>query len=260
MIRLADFTDMFPWIRAPLVRSTGDAMPAASSKAPPTEHPPPRYNVAPTQAIAAVRNEPRPRVEWLHWGLIPAWANDPAIGNRMINARVETLDQKPAFRLALRRRRCVIPASGFYEWKKTGASRQPMYITRESGRPMPLAGLWDVWHDKTGSQILSCTIVTVPSSGAVAEIHDRMPAILREEDVKLWLHSGEAEAKTVLEVLRPFSAEPLLAAAVSRLVNNPRNDSAQCIEGITAPAEGEVQEKPRRRRKKGQDGTGMLFG
>src|SRR2546430_6638776 len=130
LIKLSDFTDMFPWIR-------------------PADHEPPaRYNIAPTQPIAAVANDGKSKIEFFHWGLIPSWAKDPSIGSRMINARAETLATKPAFRAALKRRRCLIPASGFYEWQKLsdGKTKQPMYIRMKSHKPFAFAGLWEMWR------------------------------------------------------------------------------------------------------------------
>jgi len=220
LIRLSDFTDMFPWIR------------------PPQQQPPPspRYNIAPTQPIAAVRNNPEPQIEFLNWGLIPSWAKDPAIGNRMINARAESMDKKPAFRTALRRRRCVIPASGFFEWKKLGRQRVPMYVTAASARPLGLAGLWDVWHDDAGSQVTSCTIITVPSNELVRPIHDRMPAILRESDYRLWLDPAEQPPEKLLPALGPYPAGEMRMQEVSRAANNAKIDSPQCIEPASAPA------------------------
>jgi putative SOS response-associated peptidase YedK len=133
LIKLADFINIFPWIHLP------------------DELPPPRFNIAPTQPIAAVPNNGKDKVDYFHWGLIPSWAKDPSIGSRMINARAETLAEKPAFRNALKRRRCLIPADGFYEWKKLpdGKTKQPMYIRMRSGQPFAFAGLWEFWQDKS---------------------------------------------------------------------------------------------------------------
>jgi putative SOS response-associated peptidase YedK len=213
LIRLADFTDMFPWIRAP------------------QHEVPARYNVAPTQAVAVVANEEKPRVELFHWGLIPSWAKDPAIGNRMINARLETLAEKPAFRNALKRRRCIIPASGFYEWKKNpdGKTKTPMYIRMKGGEPFAFAGLWETWHDPSGSEVRSCTIITGPPNELVAPIHDRMPAILRAEDYKRWIDPNPHEPAELTSILGPYPAGEMEVFAVSSAVNNPRNDRADCI-------------------------------
>lgn len=142
----------------------------------------PRYNIAPTQPVAVVRRIDRGReLSMLRWGLVPSWAKDPKIGARMINARAETVATKPAFRTALRRRRCLVPADGFYEWAKSaGGTKQPHYITRRDGRPFAFAGLWESWDGPDGSSIESCTIVTTEANDLVGRIHDRMPVILSE--------------------------------------------------------------------------------
>src|SRR3954471_24884586 len=178
LINLAALTQAFPWIDEP---------PADD---------PSRYNIAPTQPIVAVANNRADRFEHFHWGLIPSWAIDPGIGNRMINARAETLAEKPAFRTALRRRRCLIPADGFYEWRKeSDKTKTPMYIRLKSGEPFAFAGLWDVWHSPDGSVVPSCTIVTTVPNELMASIHDRMPAILPESDYARWICPDEQDAR-----------------------------------------------------------------
>ncbi|HSU66406.1 MAG TPA: SOS response-associated peptidase, partial [Tepidisphaeraceae bacterium] len=136
----------------------------------------PRYNIAPTQPVLAVANDRPDRLDLFHWGLIPSWAKDPAIGNRMINARGETLAEKPAFRTALQRRRCLIPADGFYEWRRDAdGGKTPMYLRMKSGDPFMFAGLWESWHDPGRSELRSCTIITTTPNSLVESIHDRMP-------------------------------------------------------------------------------------
>ena len=213
LIRLQDFTDMFPWIRAPL------------------EMPPPRYNIAPTQPIAAIANDGKNQIEYLHWGLISSWAKDSSIGSRMINARAETLAEKPAFRSALRRRRCIIPASGFYEWKKSqdGRTKTPMYIRMKDGRPFAFAGLWETWHSVDGSEIRSCTIVTSTPNAVVAPIHDRMAVILDPDLYLRWLDPAEHRAEELASMLIAYPAEKMEAYAVNRAVNQPANDVPECI-------------------------------
>jgi putative SOS response-associated peptidase YedK len=247
LIKLADFINIFPWIQAP------------------DEMPPERYNIAPTQSIAAVTNGGRDKVEYSHWGLIPSWANDPSIGNRMINARAETLAEKPAFRNALKRRRCLVPADGFYEWKKLGdgKTKQPLYIRMRSGQPFAFAGLWEVWHDKsgTGAEIPSCTIITTTPNTLMNAIHDRMPAIVRPEDYRTWLAPGERPADELTKLLKPYPASEMEAFPVSKMVNSPANESAKCIDRelqeIAAPV---VEEKPRPTKKKAASDEGGLFG
>jgi putative SOS response-associated peptidase YedK len=217
LIRLADFTDMFPWIRGP-------------------EQPiPPRYNIAPTQPVAVVTNDGRPHIDFYNWGLIPPWAKEPSIGNRMINARAETLDSKPAFRLPLRRRRCLIPASGFYEWRKNadGKTKTPMYIRMKGARPFAFAGLWETWHDNTGSEIRSCTIITGSPNELIRPIHDRMAVVLREEDYQRWLDPRELPPQDLLPLLQPYPADAMEAFEVSRTVNSPRNEVPDCIEPLS---------------------------
>jgi putative SOS response-associated peptidase YedK len=242
LIKLSDFTDMFPWIRP-----ADDQVPA-------------RYNIAPTQAVAVVPNEPSPQIKLFHWGLVPSWAKDPSVGSRMINARAEGIATKPAFRAALRRRRCLIPADGFYEWKKSpdGKSKQPMYIRRKDGNPFAFAGLWEVWHSPDGSELPSCTIITGEPNELIRPIHDRMAVILKPEDYERWLQPGELAGEDAQEFLRPFPAEELTAVPVSRAVNNAKVDSADCIQALTdpPPAVPAVQPKPKKQKDAAQ---GMLF-
>jgi putative SOS response-associated peptidase YedK len=220
LIRLADFTDMFPWIR------------------PPDEQPPARYNIAPTQAVAVVPNLAEPKVEFFHWGFIPYWAKDASIGSRMINARAETLAVKPVFKKALSRRRCLIPCSGFYEWKKNpDKTKTPMYVRMKSKKPFAFAGLWERWNAPDGSEVRSCTIITGKPNELVRSIHDRMPVIVRPQLYRKWLEPSELAPEEAERMLEPYPAEEMEAAPVSTRVNNPKVDSPECIESITAPAE-----------------------
>ncbi|HEY7090573.1 MAG TPA: SOS response-associated peptidase [Tepidisphaeraceae bacterium] len=238
LIRLADFTDMFPWIRPPEAPAT-----------------PSRYNIAPTQPVAVVPNDGRNRVDFFHWGLVPSWAKDPSIGNRMINARVEGLSEKPAFRAALRRRRCLIPASGFYEWKKSpdGKSKTPMYIRMRDHKPFAFAGLWEVWHAPDGLSLRSCVILTCPPNKLLESIHDRMPVILDPDDYQRWLEPAELESDKLAPILRSYPAERMEAFAVGRGVNSPKNESASNIEPAGAaenePASLAAEPKTARRGK-----------
>ena len=190
----------------------------------------PRYNIAPTQSVAVVTNNPDRKVEYFRWGLVPSWAKDPAIGNRMINARSETVTEKPSFRAAFRRRRCLILADGFYEWKKVAGEKRktPMYIRMASGQPFAFAGLWEFWQPDT-TPLLSCTILTTQPNSLLASIHNRMPVILPEEKYEFWLSAEETEKRALLDCLKPYPDDKMVAYAVSSLVNNPRNDAPECI-------------------------------
>ena len=191
----------------------------------------PRYNIAPSQNVTAVLNDGDGRAIQVSWGLVPHWAQDPKIGNRMINARSETLPQKPAFRTAYRKRRCIIFADGFYEWRKDpgGKTKTPVYIRLASGDPFTFAGLWERWEPTGDSPLLSCTIITTRPNALVAEIHDRMPVILPAEDHVAWLAPGDTPPDTLSELLGPYPASQMVAHPVSRQVNNPRADTPECI-------------------------------
>ena len=192
-----------------------------------------RYNVAPTQDVLVVTQNGVRHLQAYHWGLIPSWAKDTAIGNKMINARAETLAEKPAFRTALARRRCLIPADGFYEWQDapTGvkAPKTPMHIRMKDGGLFAFAGLWDEWHAPDGSPLRSCTIITTSPNAVAAPIHDRMPVILRPEDEALWLDRSVTTATDLLSLLAPYPAEAMEAYAVSRQVNAPTVDDPALI-------------------------------
>jgi putative SOS response-associated peptidase YedK len=197
---------------------------------------PPRYNVAPSQPVAVVANTNRKLLEYYRWGLIPSWAQDPAIGNRMINARAETVAVKPAFSAAFRRRRCLVLADGFYEWQRAPGrtTKQPHYIRLASGEPFGFAGLWEVWRAPDGSVILSCAIITTQPNDLVAQIHDRMPVILPSDAYECWLDPSVQEPVALQPWLVPYPAEGMVAHPVGTLVNNPRNDLADCIAPATA--------------------------
>ena len=191
---------------------------------------PQRFNVAPTQNVAVVPNNTKNHVEFFRWGLVPFWAKDPAIGSRMINARAETVADKPAYRAAYRRRRCLILADGFYEWRKEpgGTAKTPMYIQLASKRPFAFAGLWELWRPDD-TPLLSCTIITTMPNELVAPIHNRMPVILPPEAYDRWLDPDEQKPGALNDLLVPYPTDQMTAYAVSRAVNNPRNDIANCI-------------------------------
>jgi len=200
----------------------------------PPEPLPPRYNIAPTQAVATVVNEnDGSRVlRLMRWGLIPSWAKDPSIGSRMINARSETLAEKPSFRNALKRRRCLIVADGFYEWQKQpSGGKVPMFITLKDRQPFGFAGLYETWTEpESGESLVSCTIVTGPANEFMESIHERMPIILPADAYDLWLDPQEMNTARLLEVLKPYPADQMRAYPVSTRVNTPANDDPSLIE------------------------------
>ena len=194
------------------------------------EHPE-RYNIAPTQSVLTVVNqgEEQNRGEYMRWGLVPSWAKDISIGSRMINARAETIVEKPSFRRALQKRRCLVLSDGFYEWKRTGKDKQPMYIGLQSGQPFGMAGLWEAWKSPDGEWLHSCTIITTEPNALMAEIHNRMPVILPRESEPVWLDPGVDNPSRLTDLLRPYPADAMTARPVSGLVNNARNDFPECI-------------------------------
>jgi putative SOS response-associated peptidase YedK len=195
----------------------------------------PRYNIAPTQPAAVVRatapgpDAPR-RCDMLRWGLIPSWAADPSIGARLINARSETASVKPAFRAALRRRRCLIAADGFYEWQRTGRTKQPFLFRMRRQSPFGFAGLWETWEGPDHAALTTCTILTTEASDPVRPIHDRMPIIVRPEDYATWLDPAIQPADAIAELLRPWAGDALLAQRVGMWVNSPSHEDRRCIE------------------------------
>jgi putative SOS response-associated peptidase YedK len=193
----------------------------------------PSYNVAPRQdVLALVRDGDDRRMTWLRWGLIPFWAKDPSIGDRLINARAETVASKPAFRAALRRRRCLIAADGFYEWQRRGEQKTPMYIYLKSRQPFAFAGLHETWTSLEGERIESCAIITTGPNELMAPIHNRMPVILLPEEHTLWLDPDVQDTALLQPLLRPYPAEEMEAFEVSRLVNSPRNNSPELLQPV----------------------------
>lgn len=204
----------------------------------------PRYNVAPTQLVATVLCESDPAravrnvtasprsFRMMRWGLIPSWADDPAIGSRMINARAETLSSKPAFRSAFKRRRCLILADGFYEWKKLERRKQPYHIRLRDGTPFAFAGLWERWSGADGVPVDSCTVITTEPNELLATVHDRMPVILNPVDYGTWLSVTDEDTDRVERLLRPYAAAKMEAYPVSTMVNSPSDDNARCIERL----------------------------
>lgn len=217
--------------RFTLAVDPADLMDAFPGFALPAEPLTPRYNIAPSQPVAAIANNGRNAIEMFKWGLIPSWAKDPKIGNRLINARAETLAEKPSFRSAYKRCRCLILSNGFYEWRKEPGRRvkTPMYVRLKSGEPFAFAGLWEVWRPAGAEPLLTCTIITTTPNALMEKIHDRMPAILKPQDYAQWLDPGEQPAQRLNRLLRPYPASQMEAYAVSTLVNDPRQDSPVCI-------------------------------
>jgi putative SOS response-associated peptidase YedK len=189
----------------------------------------PRYNIAPTQIVAAV-NQQRQLVGY-KWGLIPSWAKDAKIANKLINARAETLQEKPSFRTALLKRRCLLPADGYYEWKKEDGGKQPYYFHRRDDGLFSFAGLWEEWKSPDNEIIRTCTIITTEPNELAAAIHNRMPAILKRTDEALWLDPA-ARVPDLVQLLQPYPDEELEAYAVSRAVNAPGRDDAALVEPL----------------------------
>ena len=189
----------------------------------------PGYNIAPTESVLTVRNLDGRAAAFMRWGLIPFWAKDPKIGARMINARAETVAEKPAFRNALKRRRCLVLADGYYEWQKTPVGKRPFRIVMRSGEPFAFAGLWETWKDPEGNVIPSCTIITTAANDFLAPIHNRMPIILPREKEELWLDTGFDDQATLTSVLIPHPGEDMDAYEVSTMVNYARNDGPEVL-------------------------------
>ncbi len=192
----------------------------------------PRYNIAPSQAVLAIPNDGRNAADFLLWGLIPSWAKDPAIGNRMINARGETLAEKPSYRGVYKYKRCLIPADGFYEWKSQPGTKTkiPYFIHLKRAKPFAFAGLWDEWRAADGSSIRTCTIITTSPNPLMATIHDRMPVILQPRDYGEWLDPAPRTPDSLQHLIAAFPADLMEAYPVSALVNSPSNDRAECLQ------------------------------
>lgn len=189
-----------------------------------------RYNVAPSQPVAVVTDAVERDVEQMRWGLIPSWAKDASIGNRLINARAETLTEKPSFRNAFARRRCLVLADGFFEWKKPEDKRgapQPYYFQRAERRPFAFAGLWEFWRSPEGDPVRSCTLITCQANELVSSVHERMPVMLTGDTCWEWLQRTRPDE--LMELLRPFPADQMVAYPISRLVNDPSLDAPEIL-------------------------------
>lgn len=192
----------------------------------------PRYNIAPTQPVAVIANDDPKTLTFHRWGLIPSWAKDIKIGNQMINARSESVAEKPSFRSAFKRRRCLIPSDGFYEWRKEGKDKTPMFIHLKDRPVFAMAGLWEIWHSPDGGEIRSCTIITTEANSFMQTMHDRMPVILHKEDYDLWLSPDEEPPAVLQALLKPYDPDVMTAYPVSKMVNRPNNDVPECIEPV----------------------------
>jgi putative SOS response-associated peptidase YedK len=195
----------------------------------------PRYNLAPTQLMPVVINDGARMLDAFRWGLIPSWAKDASIGNKLINARGETVAEKPSFRSALKRRRCLVLVDGWFEWKQSTKPKTPYLFRRKDGRPLAFAGLWEEWSaPDTGEVLRTCTLITTGPNRLMAPIHDRMPVILPPEARELWLRPEPQEASVLQPLLVPNEDEPLEAFEVARVVNSPTQDVPACVEQVAS--------------------------
>lgn len=196
----------------------------------------PRYNIAPSQPVAALRLESgQRRLAMLRWGLVPFWAKDDKIAHQHINARSETAAEKPAFREAFAKRRCLILADGFYEWQKAGKVRQPFYIRRVDGRPFAFAALWEHWHSPSGEPLETCAILTTSANATLAPLHERMPVLLDRKAYAAWIDPNQKPERLV-GLLKPLAGDLLQIFPVSDFVNSPRNEGPACLEPFSAQA------------------------
>ncbi|KOP22970.1 hypothetical protein AMR41_29260 [Hapalosiphon sp. MRB220] len=195
----------------------------------------PQYNIAPTQMVLVVlynsENHKR-EIQQLRWGLIPSWAKDQSMGAKLINARAETVAEKPAFRRAFKYQRCLLVADGFYEWRKQEGKKQPYYFRLLSEKPFAFAGLWEEWQSPEQEQIKSCTILTTQANELVEQVHDRMPVILQQETYDLWLDPQVHDRELLQPLLHPYPSETMTSYPVTTLVNSPKNNSPECITSL----------------------------
>ncbi|MBK9121932.1 MAG: SOS response-associated peptidase [Chloroflexi bacterium] len=194
----------------------------------------PRYNIAPTQPVAVITNAAPKELTYHRWGLVPSWAKDISIGSQMINARAETAAEKPSFKNALRRRRCLIPASGFYEWPKKG--QNPLFIHLKDNSVFAFAGLWEIWRSPDGDELHTCSILTTEPNDYIGQFHNRMAVILPRDRYADWLYDGELQAAEALSILTPVDEDKMTAYEVSKRVNSPAFDSPENIEPLGTQA------------------------
>ena len=190
------------------------------------------YNVAPTHNVLTVVGSEARRAGYMRWGLIPHWAKDHKIGSRMINARAETVAEKPSFRDSLRRRRCLVLADGFYEWQRNGKEKRPMRVVMRSGEPFAFAGIWSVWKDPEGNRVPSCAIITTTANDVLEPIHERMPVVLPREAEQFWLDPSVEDPAAITDVLNPAPDDAMNAYEVSSLVNSVANNRAEVTQAV----------------------------
>jgi putative SOS response-associated peptidase YedK len=193
------------------------------------KRPEPRYNIAPSQNVTVVVQRGARQLTEMHWGLIPSWAKDVSVGNRMINARAESIAERPAFRAAFKKRRCLIISDGFYEWRKVGKVKTPMHIRLKSREPFAFAGLYEYWKTKSGKMLESCAIVTTTPNEIMTSIHNRMPVILDAEKEEEWLNPENQNVSDLIQMLKPYGSKQMEAFEVSAFVNSPSNEGSLCI-------------------------------
>ena len=191
----------------------------------------PRFNIAPTQPVLVIPNDGQEKADFFLWGLIPSWAKDPTNANRLINARGETLAEKPSFRGSFKYKRCLILADGFYEWKAQPGTKTktPYFIHMKDRQPFAFAGLWDEWHGPDGSQVRTCTIVTITPNELMTPLHNRMPVIVHPDAYAQWLDKTPQTPENLQPIIKPYPSDKMAVHPVSTLVNNPANDRAECV-------------------------------
>lgn len=221
---------------------------------------PPRYNIAPTQPIPIVRlAEDVRHFALVRWGLLPSWVKDPKVFSLLVNARGESISDKPAFKSAMKYRRCLVPADGFYEWQRDGERRRPFYVRAKSGSPLAFAGLWEVWTGPNGEEVETAAIVTTRANGTLSPIHDRMPVIVPPEAFDLWLNCQEVDATTATALIAPAPDDLLEAYEISPAVNRTANDSPRLLDPVSAVPEAAPSPPRRPKRPKPDDGQASLF-
>ena len=195
-----------------------------------------RFNIAPTSTVAVARipsNQTNAVLEGLKWGLIPVWASDPSIGNKLANARAETITEKPSFKSSFKKQRCLVPIDGFFEWNQETKPKQPSYFTMKDDEPFALAGIWDYWKPKAGGEgVYSFSLITTEANAVLAKVHDRMPVIVPPDQYGEWLDPNNQDTAKLVNFLKPYPPAKMKATLVSTYVNATRNQGPQCIEPV----------------------------
>lgn len=202
----------------------------------------PRFNIAPSQKVAAICQLEKRVLTAYKWGLVPSWAKDPTGGSKMINARAETLAEKPSFKKSLLTRRCLIPADGFFEWRQEGKNKTPVYVQMKNKSLFAFAGLWDEWHSPDGSILETCTVITVEANSLLRKVHHRMAAILDPKEEELWLDGKVKDLDKLLAALKPYSEEEMELFDVNKSVGNTSFDSPECIKPLSIEQKAPIQE------------------